>query len=162
MFFILCDIIYFWWDCRGNLKLNGLNGWKCIRNFANVMFLWGFCHLEWVCLKRKSEVVDTPLPSRTNPHSPWWSIQISPAASPEILHHTVWRTWLFTKLTQMKDITLPILTTAPHLYTFCSNVGRMYFLNLGVKGLTLSVLRSKSTFPLTYSWENDKWGRENW
>ena len=95
MFFILCDIIYFWWDCRGNLKLNGLNGWKCIRNFANVMFLWGFCHLEWVCLKRKSEVVDTPLPSRTNPRSPWWSIQISPAASPEILHHTVWRTWLF-------------------------------------------------------------------
>ena len=32
--------------------------------------------------------------------------QISPAASPEILHHTVWRTWL-------KDDYLPILTTPP-------------------------------------------------
>ena len=39
--------------------------------------------------------------------------QISPAHSPEILHHTVWRTWLFILL-RWKIITVQILTT--HLY----------------------------------------------
>ena len=33
---------------------------------------------------------------RVNPFTPKSAqLQISPAASPEILHHTVWRTWLF-------------------------------------------------------------------
>ena len=40
--------------------------------------------------------------------------QIFPAASPEILHHTVWRTWLFTAL-RWKMIILAIPTTS---YTF--------------------------------------------
>ena len=35
--------------------------------------------------------------NRMNPFTPKSDqCQISPAASPEILHHTVWRTWLFT------------------------------------------------------------------
>ena len=39
--------------------------------------------------------------------------QISPSASPEILHHTVWRTWLLTMLCGRKTIMLPILATSP-------------------------------------------------
>ena len=35
----------------------------------------------------------------------------SPAASPEILHHTEWRTWLFHSLLRWKMIILPVLTT---------------------------------------------------
>ena len=38
-------------------------------------------------------------------HSQVWSLQISPVASPEILHHTVWRTWLFILL--RKEMTIP-------------------------------------------------------
>ena len=38
--------------------------------------------------------------------------QISPAASPEILHHTVRRTWLFHTLLRWKTIILPILATS--------------------------------------------------
>ena len=57
--------------------------------------------------------------------------QIPPAASPEILQHTVWRTWLF-----IVWIILPI----SHYITYtslCNRLGElMYFLNLGVKGWT--------------------------
>ena len=36
------------------------------------------------------------LPVSLNPFTPKSDhCQISPAASPELLHHTVWRTWLF-------------------------------------------------------------------
>ena len=39
-------------------------------------------------------------------------VQISPAASPEILHHTVWRTWLFIAYSDWKMIIVPILLTS--------------------------------------------------
>ena len=38
--------------------------------------------------------------------------QISPAGSPDILHQTVWRTWLFILLLPRWKIALPILTTS--------------------------------------------------
>ena len=51
---------------------------------------------------------------------------------PEIKHHTVWRSWLHS-LFGWKMIMLPILTAS--LIHFVFLVGRMYFLNMGVKGL---------------------------
>ena len=42
--------------------------------------------------------------------------QISPAVSPEILHHTVWRTWLFMASLKWKMIILPILTTSVNIF----------------------------------------------
>ena len=60
--------------------------------------------------------------------------QISPAASPEILHHTVWGRLLFIALHRWKLIILLILTTSP-IPKGWENVLYMYFLNLGVKGL---------------------------
>ena len=39
-------------------------------------------------------------------------IQISPVASPVILHHTVWRTWLFIAYSDWKMILVPVLTTS--------------------------------------------------
>ena len=39
-------------------------------------------------------------------------VQISPTAFPVILHHTVWRTWLFIAYSYWKMIILPILTTS--------------------------------------------------
>ena len=38
--------------------------------------------------------------------------QISPAASPEIVHHTGWRSWLFIILLRWKIIIQPILATS--------------------------------------------------
>ena len=46
--------------------------------------------------------------------------QISPAASPEILHHTVWRTWLCIAYSRWKIIILPILTTSLILFSLKS------------------------------------------
>ena len=39
-------------------------------------------------------------------------VQISPVASPVILHHTVWRTWLFIAYSDWKMIIVPVLTTS--------------------------------------------------
>ena len=39
-------------------------------------------------------------------------VQISPVASPVILHHTVWRTWLFIAYSDWKMILVPVLTTS--------------------------------------------------
>ena len=45
--------------------------------------------------------------------------QISPAASPEILHYTGWRTWLsITILLRWKMIILPILTTSLYILSW--------------------------------------------
>ena len=63
--------------------------------------------------------------------------QISPAASPGILQHTVWRTWLFTASTKLTDDNI----TNSHYITYTFAFKRLgewlYFLNLGVKGLVL-------------------------
>ena len=66
--------------------------------------------------------------------------QISPATSPEILHHTVWRTWLFLAYIDARWIYYQF--SLPHLNVPFKVDGRMYFLSLGVKGLieTLPVL----------------------
>ena len=61
--------------------------------------------------------------------------QISPAASPEILQHTVWRTWRFIAYPDGKWLYYKILTAS--LINFSIKVGRMHYLNLGVKGLSL-------------------------
>ena len=65
-----------------------------------------------------------PLPSPPLPGTVWtrWRIntfipksdqvQISPVASPVILHHTVWRTWLFIAYSDWKMILVPVLTTS--------------------------------------------------
>ena len=60
--------------------------------------------------------------------------QISPAASPEILYYTVWRTWQFHSLLWWNMVLLPILTSS--LINFSSNVERMYFVNFGVNPFT--------------------------
>ena len=73
--------------------------------------------------------------------------QICPAASPKISSHKVWKT-CFSKLTQLKDHLLPILTTS-HISLF-KKVGRMYFLNLEIKGI-ISV-NKPWTNPAPYLW----------
>ena len=62
--------------------------------------------------------------------------QTSPAASPEILHQTVWRTWLFVDYPDERWL---LYTTNSHNLTrtfLLKMLGRVYFLNLGVKGLS--------------------------
>ena len=63
-------------------------------------------------------------PQTKVPPSPlqWWE---HTAASPKILHHTEWRTWLL-KVSQMKG---DYLKTISDISRF-EKVGRMYFLNL--------------------------------
>ena len=67
--------------------------------------------------------------------------KISPAASPEILHHTVWRTWLF--IAYSDERWLYYQFSLPHSYISLEKVGRMYLLILRVKGLW-----SRVTIPL--------------
>ena len=43
--------------------------------------------------------------------------QIYPAASPELLHHTVWRTWLLIAYSDERWL-LPVCYTVPHSYIF--------------------------------------------
>ena len=59
--------------------------------------------------------------------------QISPAASPETLHHTVWRTWFFITYSDEGYYQFSL----PHWCISLQKVGRMYILNLGVKGLNV-------------------------
>ena len=61
--------------------------------------------------------------------------QIPLAASPEILHCTVSQDLAFHSLL-MKDEYATNFSLS-HSYIYLIKVGRMYFLNLGVKGLTL-------------------------
>ena len=56
-----------------------------------------------------------------------------PAASPELLHHTVWRTWLFIAYSDKRWLYYKF--SLPHFFIFSLKVGRMYFLNSGVKRL---------------------------
>ena len=60
-------------------------------------------------------------------------LQISPAASPEILHHTVWRTWVFIAYSDKRWLCYQF--SLPHSYISLEEDWRMYFLSLGVKGL---------------------------
>ena len=73
-------------------------------------------------------------------------VQISPVASPVILHHTVWRTWLFIAYTQIERWFL-YQFSLPHLYISLEKVGRMYFLKSGVKGLKRSHSLETPPFP---------------
>ena len=72
--------------------------------------------------------------SRVNPFTPKSDqCQISPAASPIILHHTVWRTWLF--ITHSDERWLHYQFSLPHLYIFSlKGSENVLFESSGVKG----------------------------
>ena len=64
--------------------------------------------------------------------------QNSPAASQEIWHHTVWRTWLFIAYSDEKWLYYKFLL---HTHTIAFwKVGRIHFLSSGVKGLIHNIL----------------------
>ena len=84
--------------------------------------------------------------------------QISPASlTRNITSHNM-KNLAIHSLLRWKMIILPILTTS---LTCTFLVGRMYLLNLGVKGLTLSLLSSKSTFSWPFKEKMHKWCSEN-
>ena len=75
--------------------------------------------------------------------------QISPAASLEILHHTVWRTWLFVAYSDERW-----LCCSNSHYLTCTfpfrKGGRINFSNLGVKWLTLLFVELVNAYILTF------------
>ena len=85
--------------------------------------------------------------------------QISPAASPEISHHTVWRTYLFIAYSDERwwyyQFSLLYLT---HFL----NVGRMYFLSLGVKWLRNVPLSSTCRADQSFLWSSALWTIPCW
>ena len=95
---------------------------------------------KWIFLNRVSHFPDYSL----NPFTPESDqCQNSPAASQEIWHHTVWRTWLFIAYSDEKW-----LYYITHTIAFWK-VGRIHFLSSGVKGLTGSGFHTASgTLPL--------------
>ena len=63
--------------------------------------------------------------------------QISPAASPEILHHTVWRTWLFKAYSDERRLYYQI--SQPHLYILLfERLGEWTFWTWEYTGRTLT------------------------
>ena len=74
---------------------------------------------------------------------------ISPAASREILHYTVWRTWLF--IAYSDERWLYYQFSLPYLYISIGEVRRMYFWNLGVKGLSRGACSNPSLVRLLFS-----------
>ena len=82
---------------------------------------------------KDNHIINSHYLIRSFPFTPTDQCQLSPVASPEILHHIVWRTWQLSWLTHLKDDNA---TNSHYLtYTFSLwKVGRMYFLNLGLNG----------------------------
>ena len=109
------------------------NHWPLVVTFPRWLFLWptmiSTSNIARETLQNGWPNLPGPLsyliPLPVYMSSIWRIFQISPAASPAISHHTVWRTWIF--------IAYSILTSS--LIHFYWEVGRMYFLSLGVKGL---------------------------
>ena len=94
-FSILCDVIFL------------------VRLQDNFELDHSYClellHLQPYAISEQS----LPLCASLNPFTPKSDqVQISPVASPVILHHTVWRTWLFIAYSDWKMILVPVLTTS--------------------------------------------------
>ena len=107
-------MFYFWWGCGGILKLITPGNERKANNFNGMAGLWALEKAPWtsVCCRRRGVKSWKCL----NPFTPKSDqCQISPAASAEILHHAVWRTWLFIASQMKEDYT----TTSRYLaYTF--------------------------------------------
>ena len=73
----------------------------------------------------KGSAIWRPCTESGNPFTPKSDqFQISPAAWPEILHHTVWRTWLSIAYSDKKWLYYQF--SLPHLSIALQNVGRRY------------------------------------
>ena len=102
----------------------------------------GYCSLIWLY---SATVCGSFLQRLLNPFTPKSDqFQISPAASPEISHHTVWRTWISIAFSDERWFYYQF--SLHHPYISFQKVGRMYFLNLEVKGLRES--HDVKLFPL--------------
>ena len=87
--------------------------------------------LNWATTHRKCLIFFNPFTPKSD------QCQISPAASPEISYHTVWRTWLFIAYSDERWLSYQF--SRPHLCIALWKVGRMHFFNLGVKGLRAEI-----------------------
>ena len=86
--------------------------------------------MRW-CIS-KSKLVSLPFTPKRD------QFQISPAAS-EILHHIVWRTWLFIAYSDETWLYNQILIASP-IQFYLEGWENVLFLNMGVKGLTFHLL----------------------
>ena len=77
--------------------------------------------------------------------------QISPAASPEISHHTVWRTWLFIAYSDERWLYYQFLV--PHLYIFFLRGWENALIELGTEGVPLHVFLFFAVHTLTWKGE---------
>ena len=78
--------------------------------------------------------------------------QISPAASPEILHYTVWRTWVFIALLRWKLIILPILATSLVHFSLKGWENVLFELGSGRVNITALSLRQGSKMSIFVFW----------
>ena len=93
--------------------------------------------------------------------------QISPAASPEILHHTVWRTWLFIAYSDARWLYYQL--SLPSVIQFSLQGWENAVFELGSEStgqskrkLTLITPKFKKYILPTFQREMYKWGSENW
>ena len=90
-----------------------------LRDWENVRF-----ELENLSLSRESSCLFTPKSDQ---------FQISPAVSPEVLHHTVCRTWLFIAYSDKRWLYYQF--SLPHLYIFLYEGWENASLELGSEGV---------------------------
>ena len=87
---------------------------------------------------------------RVNPSTPKSDqVQISPVASPVILHHTVWRTWPFIACSDWKMILVPVLTTS--LIHFSWKGWENVLFELGIDRVNPSTLKRGSITKINFS-----------
>ena len=86
-------------------------------------------------------------------------VQISPAAFPVILHHTVWRTWLFITYSDWKMIIILLILITPLIYFFLKGWENVLF-ELGsgrVQQLVLFSAAMTSTLSLSILFLFSRW-----
>ena len=85
--------------------------------------------------------------------------RISPAAPPEILHHTARRTWLF--IAYLDEIWLHYQFALPHLYISPLKSSEKVLFELGSGRVNPFTPRFKKYILPTFQREMYKWGSEN-
>ena len=110
----------------------------------NSLFTFKKCHfiiLIYCCICTWTKTSINPFTPKSD------QSQISPAASPEILHHTVWRTWLF--IAYSDERLLHYQFSLPHPYISLEESWENVLFELGSERVKIILTERKPLHPST-------------
>ena len=137
---------FYWYLLSTDLpktKKHTINGEKC-ETTAVTTETWPWCGT--LCAKHSNRCMFNPFTPESD------QVQISPVASQVILHHTVWRTWLFIAYSDWK-ILVPVLTTS--LIHFSWKGWENVLFELGIERVNKENYR-ESGIKFTPGWNTEK------